>query len=603
MNIKLQLYIGAILIAVVRIFLVEAQAHTSHCPPPQTCPPVLACPEGYSCQPDEPLLPQSGEKQKYPPVPGEVWVNTIVSTNTLTDVAVNDLRWRGRDKGEVYARENKDFIVWYWPSGGDAVFDTTSLGNQHLWHDFTYSTGISGSGGPMTSDVNMRIKFSNGQGISIFKRADETHSTTPPNGDGFLAFYTNPEREKLPANRIYPLGQKMMLTAWNPKNVSQVNDLHAHGFTAIGPWENAWPSSNKKLRDMVSRAKELGMRTWLFLHNKYGMVYKACNAFAAGKTIEEMVNPMTNLYKEHYGKEPYDSTADAYILLPEELSSRLDRCSESRLLAYNDALIDRIRELDKQIPPRPIIRTEVEGNKSSNIQTSNKRIGAPAAQHYFEHWGQSGKYNHMAIIQVKNRGYLSYFKDLDKNHLIDEVRVPAILPGMIYEPKDKSLGGARKYANYYIWTSLIQGFKSFSIYKMDKHVANGNLKQAYKEVVKKMTDYGFDQAFLWGNSTPDMSLIITRSSGSANANWSQGIRGYKAESMLAAERQFGDKRYIAITNSHWNQGISVTFSGLPVGSYNLRNCKTDKVEKITSSSKTVTVEPNGYAIYRVEKRT
>lgn len=602
MNIKLRLYIGAIFIALVKILLVEAQAHTSPCPQPQGCPQVLACPEGYSCQPDEPIFPPAEEKQKYPPSPGEKWVNTIVPTSSLVDVAINDPRWIGRDGGEVYARENTDFIVWYWPSGGDAVFDTTSLGKQHVWYDFTYSAGVSNSGGPMESDVNMSIKFSNGEGISIFKRADDTHSSTPSNGDGFLAYYTNPEREKLPANRIYPLGQKMMLTAWNPKNVSQVNDLHAHGFTAIGPWENAWPSSNKKLLEMVKRAKELGMRTWLFLHNKYGMVYKACDAFAAGKTIEEMVKPMTNLYKEHYGKEPYDSTTDAYILLPEELSSRLDRCSESKLLAYNDALIDRIKELDKQDPPRPIIRTEVEGNKSGNIQKSNKRVGAPGVQHYFEHWGQSGKYNHMAIIQVKNRGYLSYIKDLDKNHPLDEARVPAILPGMIYEPKDKSLESARQYANYYIWTSLIQGFKSFSIYKMDKHVANGNLKQAYKEVVKKVTDHGFDQAFLWGNSAPDEPLTFIRTSGSANANWSQGVKGFNAESMLAAERQFGDKRYIAITNSHWDRGIIVNISGLPVGDYNLRNCKTNKVEKINSSSKDITIGPNGYAIYKVEKK-
>lgn len=558
------------------------------------CPQLQACAEGYSCQPD----PDSTMRQHYPPAAAETWVRSVVD-GELSDVPVDDPRWGSREEGEVYARENADFIVFYWPRGGEATFDSTKLGFQAMWHDFRLATGQSSSGGPIALSAGMGIWFrDSGGGVAIFQRLKNVPSST----DDFLSFYVNPRRDKLPAHRIYPLGQRMMLSAWNPRNINQVNDLHAHGFTAIGPFENAWPSSNTNLLAMIKRAKELGMRAWLFLHIKYVQVYMVCDAWRDGVTDEQIVQKMVSLYSAHYGNPPYDDITDAYVLLPEELSSRLDRCSESRLLALNDKIIDKIRELDKQDPPRPIIRTEVEGTDSSDIQKTAKRIAAPAAQHYFERHGQAGRYKYMAIIQVKTRRYLGHISDLEKNHPIAEVRVPAILAGMIYEPKDTSLEASRKYANYYIWTVAIQGIKSISIYKLDRNVADGNLKRAFMEVMKKFTDLGFDQAFLWGSREPGMPLTITRISGPADASWSQGLAAYQADSMLAADIQYEDKRYIAITNSHWDEEIKVRISGLPTGEYNLRDGKTGKLTKISDSSMKISIEPNGYAIYRVERR-
>lgn len=558
------------------------------------CQPLQACAEGYSCQPD----PDYAERQHYPPAAAETWVQSVVD-GELSDVPVDDPRWGSRDAGEVYARENADFIVFYWPRGGEATFDSTKLGFQAMWHDFRLASGRSSSGAPIALSAGMEIWFSDpGGGVAIFQRL----KNVPPATDDFLAFHVNPRRDKLPAHRIYPLGQRMMLSAWNPGNVNQVNELHRHGFTAIGPFENAWPSSNTNLPAMISRAKELGMRAWLFLHNKYVQVYMVCDAWRDGVTDEQIVQKMVNLYSAHYGNPPYDDIADAYVLLPEELSSRLDRCSESRLLALNDKIIDKIQELDKQDPPRPIIRTEVEGTNSSDIQKTARRIAAPAVQHYFERHGEEGRYRHMAIIQVKTRGYLDSIDDLEKSHPLAEVRVPAILAGMIYEPQDRSLEASRKYANYYIWTVAIQGIKSISIYKLNRNVANGNLKRAFMEVIKKFTDLGFDQAFLWGSREPAMPLAITRITGPANASWTQGLTAYRADSMLAADIQYEDKRYIAITNSHWDEQIKVRISGLPSGEYNLRDGKTGRLTRISDSSMTIAIEPNGYAIYRVERR-
>ena len=91
------------------------------------CPQVQACDIGYSCQPD-PVQPPTGEKQQYPTGAAEAWMDSIVDISTLTEIPLNDARWGGREPGEVYARENEDFIVWYWPHGGEARL-TMGLGD------------------------------------------------------------------------------------------------------------------------------------------------------------------------------------------------------------------------------------------------------------------------------------------------------------------------------------------------------------------------------------------------------------------------------------------------------------------------------------------
>jgi hypothetical protein len=559
----------------------------------QICPACerrQACAEGYSCQPDK----NTHEGQLYPSSDVELWVQSIVA-GVLNDVPVDDPRWAKREAGEVYARENSDFIVFYWPKGGEAVFDTTKIGSRATWHDFRAASGASSSGGPIALSTNMEILFRDaGGGVTIFER----DGADPHISNDFLKFYVSPERDALPAHRNYPLGQRMMLTAWNPKNVQQVNDLYAHGFTAIGPFENAWPSSNTNLHSMVMRADELGMRTWLFLHNGFTQVHKLCDAWDSGKSIDATLAPERNLWSSYYGKDLYKSTADAYILLPEELSHRLHTCSSTKLLEYTKRMVAQIQS---QVGDMPIIRTEVEGNNSSDIQKTNMHNDV-AVQHYFEHHGTVGKYKHAAVLQVKNRDYLKYMDDLDKNHPLARPRLRAILMGAIYEPKDDGLEAVRRYAEYYLWTSLIQGFNSFSLYKLDRNVASGKLNAAYMDSVKQMTDLGFDQAFLWGTRKPYMPLSIRRVDGPEDANWSQGLASYKAESMLAADIQYEDKRYVAITNSHWNDSISVKISGLPTGEYILRDGRSGKVGQITTPQMTISIEPNGYAVYRIERK-
>lgn len=53
----------------------------------------------------------------------------------------------------------------------------------------------------------------------------------------FLSNYTNSAREALPTHKLYPMGQRMKLGAWNPY-FNDIQKMADNGFTCAGPWEN-----------------------------------------------------------------------------------------------------------------------------------------------------------------------------------------------------------------------------------------------------------------------------------------------------------------------------------------------------------------------------
>jgi subtilisin len=145
--------------------------------------PLEACNEGNSCQPDGPA---SSEMQQYPAAAAETWVQSVVG-NDLIDVAIDDSRWGDREAGEVYARENDDFIVLYWPNGGEATFDATKLGSLVQRTDYRLSQP-DGEHRSVALDLSagMTVSFSdsgNG-GVSIFERVA---APPPPTGNGIVA--------------------------------------------------------------------------------------------------------------------------------------------------------------------------------------------------------------------------------------------------------------------------------------------------------------------------------------------------------------------------------------------------------------------------------
>jgi len=145
--------------------------------------PLETCNAGNPCQLDE---PPPGEIQLYPTGAAETWVQTVVG-NDLSDVSIDDSRWGDRVAGEVYARENNDFIVLYSPNGGEATFDVTRLGSLIQRHDYSLSLP-GGEPRSVALDISagMAVSYSDSDngGVSIFARAE---APPPPAESGIVA--------------------------------------------------------------------------------------------------------------------------------------------------------------------------------------------------------------------------------------------------------------------------------------------------------------------------------------------------------------------------------------------------------------------------------
>lgn len=411
----------------------------------------------------------------------------------------------------------------------------------------------------------------------------QSHSSSG-SSSGFLKSFVNPEKHRLPANKIYPMGQRMLLTAWNTGNVGQIVEMHNHGFTAIGPFENAWPSSNKNLLAMYTKAKQLNMRAWSFLHNQYVLVYKMCDAIKKGTTNAQFAQKVDNILNV-YLKPPYNDITDMWLLLPEEMASRLNTCSRSKLLQASEAIITKIKSKDRL--NRPIIRTQVEGNSVNNIKLTDKHVGTPALQHYFERFATGDSYKYMTIAGYKAKSGVDFTKALNAQQRAQQTRFPNVIFGAIYPPKDNTRRGAEKYVNYYLWSYLASGYKGFSFYKMDK-IKAPHYKPAFWQWVKTITSKGFEQAFLWGTPKPSNPIAVRQVSGPSRYSWRQGNSTYSGTSLQWAERQYEDKRYVVIVNHHFSQAIKVDIKGIPSGL---------KIDHILNPS--TTIPANGVKVFRV----
>lgn len=598
MSISPPLFIRVIVIALVIVFVADVQAETSICPPLQDCPPVLACKEGYSCQPNEPPPPPSGEKQKYPPTPGETWVNTIVPISTLTDVAINDPRWGGREEGEVYARENNDFIVWYWPDGGQATFDTTSLGSMHSWFDFTYSTDISNSGGPMASDKNKKIKFSNSLGISIFKRV--SHIPVDPPVYGFLDNYTNPAQNKVPADGMYPFGQRMWMSMYANKK-SELNRMKSAGMTLSGPHYHGC-SDNDPPPNIVE-TDEYGMKMFWRLYVGSGSWGSILDKMKSAKGRDSLTARVKRCINVVLGDPIKNRVVVAWYGHEEEPIHR----SSTPLDAQRDYL-KLVRDTIAAADPkkRPYFVSERSDSNYSTMVGNAEYTSGIMKQNY--------------LMRVNNYDYSG--KEMDERFLIgkwvqDELRAakaqddkglsytgkirPVIATLSMYvDPEDKSLRNEtwlRKAIKHDFWLSIAMGTHGVNTYtwttSSSVSTTTKDLQEhLYLEIMGQFSNAGLGKVFLWGDERYDVTLKII--SGPSTFTWNKYRDEYTEPSIKFRNIQYGNSRYILLVNSA-KQAVTIKLSGIPTD-LNI----TDMIKGGTGST-TTTIQPLDVRMYKVSK--
>jgi len=129
----------------------------------------------------------------------------------------------------------------------------------------------------------------------------------------FLGNYTHPQQHKLPTGRVYPMGQKMMITAWLAKSNSDLQIMADSGFTMQGPmWDT---------RDLnyIETASIKGLQSAHRLVNSAGAVYQLLPLLDGGEEEDKVYNNIRYQIRRITENPLYDATVDIWLTGTEEI--------------------------------------------------------------------------------------------------------------------------------------------------------------------------------------------------------------------------------------------------------------------------------------------
>ena len=139
----------------------------------------------------------------------------------------------------------------------------------------------------------------------------------------FLENYTNPLQQTLPANRVYPTGQKMMITAWLAKSADDMQKLGDAGFMMQGP---IWDTGDLSYLD-VAIGKGLRAAHRLYTGSNSKNASSLAAALKDPNQRTAIINRMRTGILRVVDNPAYDNVVDVWLTGCEELSSRGSDCS------------------------------------------------------------------------------------------------------------------------------------------------------------------------------------------------------------------------------------------------------------------------------------
>lgn len=567
----------------------DCPACDSCCP---DCPPVQACSPGFSCQPDQ----LSGERQQYPPVAVEAWVQSVTGGG-LVDVPLDDPRWGDREKGEVYAMENADFIVWYWPAGGEAVFDPTKLGGKAMWHDYRMASDNSSGGGPISLSAGMGIRFMDaGGGVSIFERLKDA-----PLPAGFLANYTNPEQAKVPADGIYPHGQRMLF-GWYSANNKQFIRMKNAGFTTDGPQYHGGLGAAFGLK--WKRGAEAGMKNWYRLKEVGGKWWPDLVRMLDTQTgRDKLRGNVTRMVRSVLANPALNDNVFAWYGFQEEMIHRKGspQAPVEKQRAYSKFVHDVIMEVDPR--KRPYFVSERSDSNPENLARNACVQDGVIKQNYLIKENGYGKDLQMRYLMHQ------WVLDMRKAAADADRRCPSYTGkrrgvystlSAYIDPDNTSLHNEkwlRKAITHDVYTQLAAGVHGINMWAWNSAYdwpdkTKPIQENIYLEVVAMIARSGLGKVFLWGDDRDDIKLVIKH--GPATIKWRRHSNIHTAPSITRRNIQYGNNRYLLLVNES-RETITVQLSGIP-GELRI----TDLISGGTGSA-TTTIQPLGVRMYRISR--
>lgn len=555
------------------------------------------CDSGVSCQ-----SVGTVEQQQYPPAEAEAWVQSVTDGG-LVDVPLDDPRWGDRERGEVYARENDRFIVWWWPHGGNATFDPTKLGGLARWHDYRLSQpdGKPRSGAiGLSSGMDIQFMDSAG-GVSIFERVDGTRLSTSRD---FLANFTNPEQFKVPDDGIYPNG-KRMLFGWYSGSDNNFERMKSAGFSTDGPQYHGGLGEAHGLK--WQRGAAAGMKNWYRLTELGGSGWKYIlekMRTAEGQT--HLKNRLIAGINKVLSNPELDENIFAWYGYEEEpMGQNGNSLQEQR--AYIRFVHDIIKDNDPRKRPFAVSersdsdRENMIGNqcwqdivmKQNYLIKSNGYGGDPNMRYLMHQW----------ILDEKAAADIN---DIDPACPTNNGRKRAVYSTLsaYIDPEDVTLQNEawlRKVITHDVYTQLAAGVHGFNMWAWNSSYEwPDKTKPIQEEIYLDVTGFiireGLDYVFLWGDDRDDIAMEMVQ--GPTTISWRKHLSWYTAPSITMRNIQHGDHRYLLLVNES-NEVVRPKLSGFPAG-LRILDMITGKGDDL-GDSVTPTIQPLGVQMYRISR--
>jgi hypothetical protein len=427
------------------------------------------------------------------------------------------------------------------------------------------------------------------------------HSPLPEAGGAkFLANYTNREQQKLPADGIYPLGQRMPISAYST-NAKQLREIIAAGFTMDGPHYHG-ESGPPRWRI----AQKAGLKGWFRLrihdyqgNNGWRAVLPQMTTPEGRASLERQIKEMVNSVQTNPAMNDYIA---AWYSHPEEPMSRKNwPWSLDDQLLYLRLVHKVVQNSDKL--RRPLYVSE-RGDSAYWLMINNQcgiQDGSLKQNYLVKGNAYNGGDNHERVIMWRwARDVVETARDADKKcpSYTGRPRAAIATLSSYIDPdnaSERNVKWLRKIITYDTYVSLAAGVDGLVGYSFGSGGKTKAIQQKlYREIWGKISRSDLGKVFLWGKDRDDIKMEIIE--GPKTITWKKYSNEYTAPSIFMRNIQYGDNRYIILTNNS-KQIVRPKLSGFPAGLYFL-----DIVQNAWYSPNTTitpTIHPLGVRIYKI----
>ena len=462
----------------------------------------------------------------------------------------------------------------------------------------TYVLQLSVSDGELTSTVEVTIPFN------------------------FLANHTNPEQAKVPADGMYPFGQRMWLSMYSD-NSGQLDRMHNAGMTLSGPHYHGctgpqysgydWPKN-------IAKADKYNMKMFWRLYVGSGgwsgivekMRTQTGRDLLRGK-IERCIDAVLDNEQNNrvvaawYGheEEPFSrSSLSNRLVCDEDENGDENGCIKEQreyLRFVRDIIVG------KDPKKRPYFVNERTDSDESNMTGNAAYTAGIMKQNYlmksnaYDYQGNDMSERFLIGQWVRDQLKAAKINDDKGISYTGKIRPVIATLSMYGDPDDSSLQNEtwlRKAITHDLYLSFAMGAHGVNTYTW---AANFSTKETqsdlYLEIIGQFTNAELGKVFLWGDKRGDISMQITN--GPETFTWNKYSTTYTEQSIKLRNIQYGDNRYILLVNSA-KEAVSVKLSDFPKG-LRILDIIPNKWNDL-GASVTLTIQPLGVHMYKIEQK-